>query len=494
MSARSVTKVLVIEDDRFFGALLKRFLEREEISVELVTTAAEGLAQAQNGSFEVVLTDLYLGVDTALELTAQLHTLNPHLPIIIMTAKHTTETAIEATKHGAYDYFPKPDAFDFDQESRLSWPWVAELSDLIEAAASNHRLTSKVRLPGDTVFIDSRQSGDRMVGKSRAMQEVFKGIGRAAPTDLTVLIRGETGTGKELAARAVYSHSTRSQQPFVVINSAAIPENLLESELFGHEKGAFTGAHARRVGRFEQASGGTIFLDEIGDMSLPLQRKLLRVLQEKTIERVGGKETILVDVRVIAATHRNLELAVQESEFRADLYYRLNVAAITLPALRERLEDIPDLVSYFLTKHGAELGSAGQLITPEAIQQLAEEAWPGNVRQLRNVLRKALLLARGLVISRHVIREALAQMNAPRPAVDQTFAEYVSRILDRARKEGFENVRETVIEMADRELYDQAIHRADGDQSKAARWLGVSRPTMLEKLRRFGLHPAESGS
>lgn len=486
-----MTKVLVVEDDRFFAALLKRSLEREEISVELAATVEEGLERAQSGTFEVLLTDLYLGGATALELTTQMRTLNPHLPVIVMTAKHTTETAIEAIKHGAYDYFPKPDVFDFEEKTRLSWRWVTELADMIEAAAANHRLTAKVRLPDDTVFLDKPTSGERMVGKSRPMQEVFKAIGRAAATDLTVLIRGETGTGKELAARAVYSHSRRSKQPFVVINSAAIPENLLESELFGHEKGAFTGAQARRIGRFEQANGGTIFLDEIGDMSFSLQRKLLRVLQERTIERVGGKETIPVDVRVIAATHRHLELAIKEGEFRADLYYRLNVAVITLPALRERLEDIPDLVAYFLTKHGTELGSASPFITPEAIQLLTKEMWPGNVRQLRNVLRKGILLARGLAITGEVIREALEQMNAPRPAVDQTFAEYVSQILGRARNGGFENVREAVIEMADRELYTQAIHRADGDQSKAARWLGVSRPTMLEKLRKFGLHPAE---
>jgi DNA-binding NtrC family response regulator len=485
------TRILVVEDERAFAALLRRSLEREEITVEVASTVEEGLARAETGNFEVVLTDLYLGSSTALELTARLRAFSPHLPVIIMTAKHTTETAIEATKHGAYDYFPKPDVFDFEERSRLSWKWVTELSDLVEAAAVNHRLTAKVRLPDDTVFLDVRKAGDRMVGKSRPMQEVFKAIGRAAATDLTVLIRGETGTGKELAARAVYSHSRRSQQPFVVINSAAIPENLLESELFGHEKGAFTDAQSRRIGRFEQASGGTIFLDEIGDMSFPLQRKLLRVLQERTIERVGGKETIPVDVRVIAATHRNLELAVQEGDFRADLYYRLNVAAITLPALRERPEDIPDLVNYFLSKHGTELGASEPFITPEATQLLTGESWPGNVRQLRNVLRKALLLARGLVISRAVVREALEQMNPPRPAVDQPFAEYVSQVLNRAKDGELENVRETVIEITERELYAQAIHRAGGDQSKAARWLGVSRPTMLEKLRKFGLHPAE---
>jgi DNA-binding NtrC family response regulator len=487
-----VTKVLIIEDEAGFAALVKRSLEREGgISAEVAGTFDEGLERAQSGQYEVVLTDLYLGSDTALELITRLRSVNSHLPVIIMTAKHTTETAIEATKYGAYDYFPKPDVFDFEDRSRSSWQWVAELSDMIEVAAGSYRLTAKVRLPDDTVIL-SRKADERMVGRSRPMQEVFKAIGRAAATDMTVLIRGETGTGKELAARAVYSHSLRSKQPFVIINCAAIPENLLESELFGHEKGAFTDAQARRVGRFEQADSGTIFLDEIGDMSFPLQRKLLRVLQEKTIERVGGKQTIRVDVRVIAATHRNLELAVQENEFRADLYYRLNVAAINLPALRERPEDMPDLVDHFLSKHGAELGSASPIITDAAIQVLQEQSWPGNIRQLRNVLRKALLLSRGLVISPEVIHEALAQMTPPRPAVDQTFPEYVNQLLHRAQVSGLENVREALIEMTDRELYSQAIDRAEGDQTKAARWLGVSRPTMLEKLRKFGLHPTNS--
>lgn len=324
------------------------------------------------------------------------------------------------------------------------------------------------------------------------MQAVFKAIGRVAASDLTVLIRGETGTGKELAARAVYSHSGRAAQPFIVVNSAAIPENLLESELFGHEKGAFTDAQTRRYGRFEQANGGTIFLDEIGDMSFPVQKKLLRVLQEKTIERVGGKETIPVDVRIIAATHRNLELAVRENEFRTDLYYRLNVTTISLPALRERPEDIPDLIRYFLAKHGATFGSRDPLMTPEAIHLLEQQPWPGNVRQLRNIVRKALLLARGFAIGPGIIQEALAQMTPPRPPVDQTFAEYIAHVLDRAKKGELENVLEVVTDMAHRELYTQAINRAC-DQTQTARWLGVSRPTVLEKLKRFGLHPGKRG-
>jgi len=323
------------------------------------------------------------------------------------------------------------------------------------------------------------------------MQDLFKAIGRAAATETTVLIRGETGTGKELVARALYSHSARSGQPLIVVNCAALPENLIESELFGHEPGAFTDANARRIGRFEQADRGTIFLDEIGDLGLPLQQKLLRVLQEKTIERVGGKETIPVDARVIAATHRNLEVAVQENQFRQDLYFRLNVALIQLPALRERPEDIPDLALYFLQKHGAELGSTSPIITPEAIEWLQPQPWPGNVRQLRNVVRKALLLSRGYAIGLEVAREAYAPH---RPAVDQTFAEYVKELLARARNGELDHVQDTISEMVDRELYAQAIHRAGGDQSKAARLLGVSRPTMLDKLTKIGLRAPAGGS
>jgi DNA-binding NtrC family response regulator len=493
-----MNRVLVIEDEKYFAKLLKRSLEKEAIDVELAETLEDGLARAQSGDFDLVVSDLYLGVGNAMELTDRLRVLQPHLPVIIMTAKHTTETAIEATKRGAYDYFAKPDAFDFDDRTQLSWPWVSELAEMIEKAAESKRLTAKVGLPDDTTTFSEAKPGDRMIGKSRAMQDLFKGIGRAAASDVTVLIRGETGTGKELVARALYSHSARSVHPFIVVNCAAIPENLLESELFGHEQGAFTDARARRIGRFEQADQGTIFLDEIGDMSLPLQKKLLRVLQEKTIERVGGKETIPVNVRVTAATHRNLELAIQEGEFREDLYYRLNVATIHLPALRERPEDIPALVDYFVQRYRSELGSAGSTIPPDSQERskimdyLQQHPWPGNVRQLRNVVRKALLLARGYAIGLEVFREAFSQMSPPRPAVDQTLSEYVSELLARAKNGELENVQGTLSEMVNRELFAQAIQRANGDQSKAARWLGVSRPTMLEKLTRFGLHPTSN--
>src|SRR5213593_3912209 len=272
-----------------------------------------------------------------MELVQQLHAAHPRLPIILITAHGTTETAIRAMKSGAYDYLVKP----FE---------MAELLELVSKAAKASRLMS------EPVGIGEGTKGDSIVGTSRAMQSIYKEIGRIAAKPVNVLIRGETGTGKELIARAIYQHSERSTAPFIAINCAAIPETLLESELFGHERGAFTGAENRRIGRFEQAHHGTIFLDEIGDMTPGTQVKLMRVLQERCLQRLGGKETIPVDVRVIAATHRDLEGALQNKQFREDLYYRLSVVVITLPPLRRRQEDIPDLVNYFLDKYAAELG------------------------------------------------------------------------------------------------------------------------------------------
>jgi transcriptional regulator with GAF, ATPase, and Fis domain len=266
------------------------------------------------------------------------------------------------------------------------------------------------------------------------MQAIYKEIGRVASKPVTVLIRGETGTGKELIARAIYQHSDRANAPFIAINCAAIPETLLESELFGHERGAFTGADARRIGRFEQADHGTIFLDEIGDLTPGTQSKLLRVLQEKTLQRLGGKETISVDVRVVAATHRDLETAIREKQFREDLYYRLNVVAITLPPLRHRREDVPDLVRYFLGKHGPDLGNAGPSIHSEAADFLQSQSWPGNVRELENVVRKALLAAQGYTINLDHVRAALSKTGGEVYSAMRPFGEYVDELLAAARR------------------------------------------------------------
>jgi DNA-binding NtrC family response regulator len=340
---------------------------------------------------------------------------------------------------------------------------------------------------------EATSSREAIIGKSRVMRTVYKEIGRVAGMPVTVLIQGETGTGKELVARAIHQHSDRATRAFVTVNCAAIPENLLESELFGHEAGAFTGAKGRHIGRFEQANTGTIFLDEIGDMSLTTQVKLLRVLQEKTITRVGGKDTIPVDVRILAATHRNLEEAIEAKEFRLDLFHRLNVAVIFLPSLTQRREDVLDLVNYFLTRYSAEFNLERPSIAADAIEFLQQQNWPGNVRELENVVRKALIASRGYPINLEHLRAVLTRPALPRPAGDQKLADYVAELLAQAQLGEAGNVSEILTEAVERELYGQAIRLANGDQTKAARWLGVSRPTMREKLTRYGLFPTRTG-
>jgi DNA-binding NtrC family response regulator len=470
-------KILLIEDDEPLAAALKRVLQGEGYRVELAADTVTGLARARDDVFDVVVTDLQLpgavplDIKAGLDLIEQIHAGKPQLPIILMTAHHSTATAIEATKLGAYDYLLKP----FDP---------AELLDMIDKAVASSRLVSEPVGLGDTT-----STADAIIGNSRAMQTVYKEIGRLADKPVTVLIRGETGTGKELVARALYQHSDRATQPFIVVNCVAIPETLLESDLFGHEQGAFTGAHTRRIGRFEQANRGTIFLDEIGDMSMSTQAKLLRVLQEKTIQRLGGKEFIPVDVRILAATHRDLEAAIHQNQFREDLYYRLNVAVITLPPLRDRRDDIPALIHYFLQRYGAELGSPNPSMTSDAIQFLQQQAWAGNVRELENAVRKALLLARGYAIGLENIHNALAQTKPLHAGADQTLPAFISDLLQRAARGELENIHGIFTAAAERELYAQAIELAQGNQAKVAKWLGVSRPTVREKLTLYCLFP-----
>ncbi len=472
-----MSKVLLIEDEKSIADALQRVLEVGGHEVTAATDSKQGLAAARTGDFQVVVTDLKMPGLSGMEVVQRLHATKPRLPVILMTGHHTTETAIEAMKFGAYDYILKP-------------PDPAELTALVEKAVANSRLMSEPVEMGEATF-----SPAAIVGSSRVMQSVYKEIGRVAAMPVTVLIRGETGTGKELVARAIYQHSLRGGRPFIEINCAAIPENLLESELFGHEAGSFTDAKVRRIGRFEQANNATIFLDEIGDMSLNTQAKLLRVLQNKTIQRIGGQDRIRVDVRVLAATHRNLEGAMQERQFRADLYHRLNDAVITLPPLRERGDDIPELVRFFIQRYAVELGSLSpSMPTPEAMNYLQQQHWPGNVRELRNVVRKALLLAHGYPISLEITAQALAQTHVPKPGANQSISKYVAGLLAKAKTGEIENVVMVLNESVERELYAQAIRLANFDQSEACKWLGVSRPTMREKLLRFGLHPAQPAS
>ncbi|HVK57988.1 MAG TPA: sigma-54 dependent transcriptional regulator [Candidatus Kapabacteria bacterium] len=463
-------KILLVEDDANVASGLKKILHSQGYAITALVRGDEGLRRSLDEQFDVVITDLKLPGLDGLELVKKLHQEKPKLPIVLITAHGSTETAIEATKWGAFDYIPKP----FE---------VEELLDITARALQSSRLMSEPVEMGDT------SSGrTAIVGTSRVMQLLYKEIGRIAATPVTVLIRGETGTGKELVARAIYQHSDRAAAPFIAINCAAIPENLLESELFGHERGAFTGADSRRIGRFEQASGGTIFLDEIGDMNLPLQAKLLRVLQEKTIQRVGGKESIAIDVRVIAATHRDLEGAIQERLFREDLFYRLNVVTINLPPLHERTEDIPELARYFLRKYAFEVGVAAPSITPEAITVLQQQQWPGNVRELENTVRQALLLAREYTISAEYVEEVLTKSRKPPGTTLQSHSGYIADLLDRVERGEVTNAFSKMLQDLEPELYSQAIERAHGNQTKAAEWLGVTRLKMREKLKEFGLY------
>jgi nitrogen regulation protein NR(I) len=465
-------KILLIEDDSSASSALERVLIDEDYSVESADRGDTGLHRAKAGKYDLVISDFKLPGINGLELVRELHTVNPRLPIILMTAHGTTETAIEATKLGAYDYLLKP----FEME---------EMLDLVSKAVESSRLmTEPVELGGgDTA------ARDAIIGSSRVMQQIYKEIGRIAAKPVTVLIRGETGTGKELIARAIYQHSDRVGEAFVAVNCAAIPETLLESELFGHERGAFTGAETRKIGRFEQADRGTIFLDEIGDMSLSTQAKLLRVLQERYIQRLGGKENIPINVRVIAATHRDLEGAIAEKTFREDLFYRLNVVSVQLPSLRQRAEDIPALVKYFLQKYGKELGVQTPSILPDALDYLREQPWPGNIRELENVVRQAMLLARRYTITLEHIKQVMSKVLHPAEKPDGSMATWIGEMLSKAKRGEADRVYAKIFEGMERELFAQAIQLANGNQAKAARWLGISRLTMREKLTMFGLRP-----
>ena len=463
-------KILLIEDDASTAGSLQKVLCAEGYEVLVARRGDAGLEQAQKQSFDVVVTDLRMPGLGGLELVAQLHAAKPKQPIILMTAHGTTETAIEATKLGACDYLLKP--FEAD-----------ELLDMVASAVASSRLMS------EPVEMGEAASGrPAIIGTSRAMQAIYKEIGRVAATPANVLIRGATGTGKELVARAIYQHSQRADKPFIAVNCAAIPNGLLESELFGHERGAFTGAQARHIGRFEQASGGTLFLDEIGDLDTNTQGKLLRVLQERYIQRLGGNEGgIPVDVRVLVATHRDLEAAIKEKEFREDLFYRLSVVTITLPSLSQRAEDVPQLAKYFINRYGKELAVESPSVQPEALKFLQGQPWPGNVRELENVVRQALLLARPFAISLDHVQQVMTKIRQPVTGDQQTHAAYIAELLARAHRGELNDAYACLIAELEPELFKQAIQLAQGNQAKAARWLGVTRLKMREKLYQFGL-------
>ncbi|MBL8848906.1 MAG: sigma-54-dependent Fis family transcriptional regulator, partial [Planctomycetaceae bacterium] len=377
--------LLIIDDERNVLYSLEKGLAADDMRIVTASTARAGLAALQENRPDAVLLDVQLPDQSGLDALQQIRTLDSRLPVIIMTAHGTADTAIEAMKRGAYDYILKP------------WK-LAELKQAVGNALQAGRI-SRVPAEFGDVPAEAGREVDRIIGRSPQMREVFKEIGRVAPQDVNVLILGESGTGKELVARAIVHHSRRSEAPFLAINCAAIPETLLESELFGHEKGSFTGADRRRIGKFEQADKGTLFLDEIADMAPATQAKVLRVLQDGRFERVGGSETIAVDVRIIAATNADLEEAIRQRTFRQDLFYRLNTFTIQLPALRERDDDIVLLAEHFAQRHRERLGTDVRGFAPETIAALRRYRWPGNVRELESAIKYALVHTVGETIT-----------------------------------------------------------------------------------------------
>jgi DNA-binding NtrC family response regulator len=439
------TRILVVDDDRVTVDLLEEILRAEGHEIDQALSAEAALQRALERPYDVVVSDIRMMEMDGLALLRNLRRTCPETQVILITAFGSLESTIEAIRDGAFDYLSKP--FKIDEIQRAVRGAIEQRRRLLRARAA----------PAE---VASESTTGAIVGHSRAMAEVYKTVAKVAGSRTTVLILGESGTGKELLARAVHAHSPRAQGPFVAVNLPSLPETLLESELFGHEKGAYTGATARKLGLFEEASGGTLFLDEIGDASLPFQAKLLRALELGEIKRVGGNETIHVDVRVVVATNRDLERMMREKTFREDLYWRLNVVPISLPPLRERREDLPDLARHFLRRFAARDGKEIEDFAPEALRLLESYPWPGNVRELEHVVERAVALDRKGRIDVEDLPEALRRAG-PRP--HQT------------------------LEELEREYIRRVLAETQGSRQQTAAILGIDRKTLYRKILRYGL-------
>jgi len=470
-----MAKLLVVDDEPSVRHVFSRVFEKSGVTLLTASSGGKGVELLTQHKPDAVILDIMLPDRSGLEVLKDIQAVDLTVPVIFITGSGTSETAIEATRLGAFDYLVKP--LDFN-----------EVEGLVRRAFEIRRLAREpVTLGSDPEELPT--SGDALVGSCAAMQAVYKAIGRVAPQTVTALIHGESGTGKELVARAIYQHSNRSDSPFLAVNCAAIPEALLESELFGHEKGAFTSADRRRIGKFEQCSGGTLFLDEIGDMPPTLQGKILRVLQDQTFERVGGNETIQTDVRIIAATNRDLENMVSQGTFRADLFYRLNIYAIMLPPLRARQDDFPLLVNHFLARANHELGRQVRTVAPEAIDVLRSYSWPGNVRELQSVLKRSVLQTAGSVLLADFLPR-LCTGEEPRaqevPAVSTPSSEWESFIDDRIAA-GSQTLYDEAIALTERQIIAGVLRRTGGNQVQASKILGITRTTLRSKMRTLGI-------
>jgi two-component system nitrogen regulation response regulator GlnG len=464
-----MSKLLVVDDESIICHSFRRVFATAEVEVLTAGTVAEGWGRVQQDRPDVIVLDLQLPDGTGLELFERIRAADPKRPVIFITAHGTTETTIEAMKRGAFDYLLKP--LDLEQMSEV-------LTRAFEAA----------RLMREPAALPDDPGGDRIIGRSPLMQQMCKQIGRVASQDVNVLILGESGTGKELVARAIYSHSHRSGRPFMALNCAAIPEPLVESELFGHEQGAFTGADRRRIGKFEQCQDGTILLDEIGDMPLAAQAKMLRLLQDQTFERLGGNEPIATRVRVLAATNQHLEQRIATGRFRNDLYYRLKVVTIQVPALRERKADIPELAHHFLFRYAREASRDLRGFAPETLDLLQRCDWPGNVRQLQNCIQAAVYQTSGQTLLPADLRGLTAEQLSPNaragekgPTID--LASTIEALLG----DGGKDIYGRVIASVERELLARVLQHTHGHQVQASELLGINRTTLRNKLRDLGL-------
>lgn len=454
-------EVWVVDDDQALRWVMQQALAGAGYRVRNFADAQESWRALGSGAPDCLITDIRLPGEDGLRLLANLRTEYPALPVIVVTAYSDLQSAVAAYQGGAFEYLPKP--FDVDE-------LLAVLARAVQRAPALH---SDVAPAADE---------ERLIGEAAVMQSVFRIIGRLAGTQLSALITGETGTGKELAARALHRHSPRSAAPFVALNTAAIPAELLESELFGHERGAFTGANARRTGRFEQANGGTLFLDEIGDMPAALQTRLLRVLAQGEFYRVGGHASVHVDVRVIAATHRDLEQLIAQGRFREDLFYRLNVVQLHMPALRERREDIPLLLTHFMESAARELHLDPKRLTADALQALQARDWPGNVRELRNACRRLTLMATGRIVHKSDLQDLPVRLETGSAAREPTWPAGLRAWADRELEARAAGIMQRAQQMLEATLIEAALASTGGKRQEAAKRLGVGRNTLSRKL------------
>jgi two-component system nitrogen regulation response regulator GlnG len=471
--------ILVADDDRAIRTVLTQALVRQGYEVRTSSTAGTLWRWVSDGQGDLVITDVIMPDENGLDLVPRIRQLRPDLRVIVMSAQNTLMTAIKATERGAFEYLPKP----FD------------LKDLIQIV---ERALAEPAPKQAEIEADQPEEALHVIGRSPAMQEIYRTMARLMSTDLTVIILGESGTGKELIARALHEYGKRRGGPFVAVNMAAIPKELIESELFGHERGAFTGAVARLSGRFEQAQGGTLFLDEIGDMPAEAQTRLLRVLQEGEYVTVGGRTPIRADVRIIAATHRDLRALIAQGQFREDLYYRLNVVPIRVPPLRERTEDIPALVRHFMTQAMAS-GLPGKVIDSVAMQRLQGHRWPGNVRELENLVRRLCALYSEETIDVGAIDNEFAEAKQPAVQTEEITGEGLGAVVERHLREYFaahadglpaSGVYDRIVREIERPLITLSLEATRGNQLRAAELLGLNRNTLRKKIRELDIQPA----